>query len=183
VEPDTIVTLLNRMDQSSDAGAVCPYTPMTWPLPDPAMLADAWKNGTLHGGKPVDPDAAEVSVEYPAGAAMLVRRSFVRGMHFFDERYGNNWSDLELCWQLKNAGKKIVVLPRAKVTEISLAAEPDALSSADSIIGAGAYVGKHHGMLAGVSFRLGAIVHSLLHFNLGRCVALITGQKVDGSQA
>ena len=52
----------------------------------------------------------------PRGAPLMVRKLFLRGMNYFDERYGEYWSDLELCWQLRNAGKSILVLPQVRVT-------------------------------------------------------------------
>jgi GT2 family glycosyltransferase len=104
-------------------------------------------------------------------------------MRYFDERFGEHWSDLELCWQLRSAGKKIVMLPQVRVFySESPSAAPDYVDSADSAIGAAAYLGKHYGMASGLGLRVSAILHALTQLNFKLLGALVAGQKIDGTQ-
>jgi hypothetical protein len=120
----------------------------------------------------------------------MVRRRFLTGMRYLDERYGQYWWDLELCWQLKSAGRKILVLTDVAVTYLHPEAQPqDAIDSADRALGAATYVGKHSGFAAGMRLRTGAALYSLgqalsFHdpgFNFRRFTAIVSGQKIDGT--
>ena len=111
----------------------------------------------------------EVAVDYAPGAPILVRRLFLRGMNYFDERYGDYWPDLELCWQLRNAGKSILVLPQVRVRYGTPApVQRDTVHAADCTLGAAAYLGKHFGSGAGLKFRMSAVFgHSYAHNSHG----------------
>jgi GT2 family glycosyltransferase len=183
VEPDTIATLAARLDMDENIGAVCPYIEKAYPLPSPAELKEAWKSGSLPRAQKVDLDAPEVAVEYPMAAPMLVRRGFIKGMNYFDQRFGDHWTDLELCWQLQSAGKKILVLPRTVVTrkhQASLRLN-DATEMSDAATGAAAYISKHYGTGAGLAFRLSAALSALGSFNFKLLSGVVTGEKIDGT--
>ena len=182
VEPDTIQRLADRLELTDSTGAVTPYTDKWYRMPDAEALDAACTAGELPDPQPVPSDAEEVSVDYPQGAPLMVRKLFVRGMNYFDERYGDYWSDLELCWQLKNAGKSILVLPKIHVRYGTPApSERDTVHLADCILGASAYLGKHFGSSVGLKFRVGKVAGSLLRGQFSRVSALVSGQKVDGT--
>ena len=182
VEPDTIQRLADRLEATDSVGAVTPFIERWFSLPDAAALAEACVSGELPNPQSVPSTADEVSVDYPAGAPMMVRKLFLRGMNYFDERYGEYWSDLELCWQLRNAGKTILVLPRLHVTYGTPAPrEQDTVHMADCTLGAAAYLGKRHGTGAGLKFRLSAAAGALVRAQFSRLSALVSGQKVDGT--
>jgi GT2 family glycosyltransferase len=163
---------------------VCAYSEIVYPLPSAASLKTAWMTGTLPGAMQIDPSSPEVIVEYPRGAPILVWRRFLSGMRYFDERFGDHWADLELCWQLRSAGKKVVMLPHVRVSYLREAAvTTDYVDRADSAIGAAAYLGKHYGMPSGLGFRLSAVVHALTRLDFKLLGALVSGQKIDGTQA
>ena len=182
VQPDTVATLATRLESSESVGAVCPYIPRWYRLPDAGGLKAACGSGDLPGAQAVTEDQTEVAVEYAPDAPILVRRLFVRGMNYFDEQYGDHWSDLELAWQLRNAGKSILVLPHVRVT-YNEAPEPerDTVHRADCILGASAYLGKHFGTGSGLGFRVSAALGALAGGQFGLLSALISGQKVDGT--
>ena len=130
----------------------------------------------------VPANAAEVAIDYPPGAPVLTRKLFLRGMNYFDERYGDYWSDLELCWQLRNAGKTILCLPQVTVRYGQAPArENDTVHRADCTVGAAAYLGKHVGSGAALQFRFRAALGALFRAQLSLVSALVSGQKVDGS--
>jgi GT2 family glycosyltransferase len=184
VQPDTIARLLARIADDESVGAVCPYSESVYTLPNPDALKTAWRSGQLARAQAIDTAAQEVDVDYPMGSPMLVRRSFLKGMNYFDERLGEHWADLELCWQLRSAGKKNLVLPAVRV---SRTAQPktvfsDVIESADSAAGAAAYISKHYGFGAGLGFRLRAMLGALGAFDMKLLSALISGRKIDGTQ-
>ena len=114
---------------------------------------------------------------------MLVRRGFVKGMNYFDERLGEQWTDLELCWQLRSAGKRIIVLPKIRVSVEPREEFSGVIESADSAAGAAAYISKHYGAGAGFGFRFSAMLHALGAFDMKLLSALVSGRRIDGTQA
>lgn len=182
VEPDTIVRLAGRLEESESTGAVLPFASRWFRLPDAEGLAYACERGELPNPQPVPEGPSEVAIDYAPGAPILVRRLFLRGMNYFDERYGENWPDLELCWQLRNAGKSILVLPQVRVRYGTPAPEQtDTVHAVDCTLGAAAYLGKHFGSSAGLKFRMSAVFAALFRAQFSRVSALISGQKVDGT--
>lgn len=183
VSPDTIARLLERLEARTDAGAVCPKVDVSYPLPGPDALANMWKTGVFPGPQTVDTEAGEVEVDFPRGAPILVRRKFIAGMNYFDERFGDFGPYLELCWQIRNAGKKILVIPGITV-QGGEALEPskDTVALADRAIGSAVYVGKHFGAGSGIGFRVKAALAALTSFNFGLLTAIASGQKIDGTQ-
>jgi GT2 family glycosyltransferase len=192
VRPDTVQRLADRLESEPDIGAVTPYTPIAYPLPDAALLKQAISSGALPGGRSVDRSLGQVAVDYPAGAPLLLRRGFLQGMRYLDERFGQYWWDAELCYQIRSAGKKILVVTDVEVDHSRPESRPsgDAVDAADWAGGAAAYAGKHFGFMSGLGIRLGsafgalgrAIVFSSPGYNFKRFTALLGGQKVDGTQ-
>jgi hypothetical protein len=125
-----------------------------------------------------------VPVEYPGIDALMVRKQFVKSMNYFDERYGQFWADADLAMQVRRAQKKIRLYPQIRAT-YSPEADPlagDRLLAADRTVGAAAFLGKYHGFMAGVSFRLGALLRALSRLDLWQFLAIASGRKLDGSQ-
>jgi GT2 family glycosyltransferase len=205
--PDTVSRLAAVLDESPEAGAAAPLlvnakgevVSRAYPLPTRESLQVAWREGELPGALPIDTGAERVEVEYLGRKALMVRRQFVKGMNYFDERYGQHWADAELAFQIRHAGKKTYLLPGLRAIDHSDEAEfpwqPQQLAtlSADCALGAAAYVGKHYSFMTGVGFRVSVIVHSFAQFlmslfkgnagfQLKRLIAVVSGQKVDGSQ-
>jgi len=124
-----------------------------------------------------------VDVAYPGMDALLVRKQFVRGMNFFDERFGHYWADADLAAQVRRAGKKIRLYTGIRAT-YHAAPDPlagDPLAEVDCISGAAALLSKYGG--GGFPFRLGAALSALGRFDIGRFSKILNGKKLDGSQA
>lgn len=119
---------------------------------------------------------------YASLDALMVRKTFVRGMNYFDERYGHYWADLDLAMQARRASKKIRVYPGIRAVRHPgtdpVASEP--LAKADRILGAAAFLGKYG--MGGTGLRIGAAIGALTSFNFGLFSALLSGQKLDGTQ-
>jgi hypothetical protein len=58
----------------------------------------------------------------------------------------------------------------------------DTLLTADRVNGTSVYLGKHFGFLSGLTFRIGQILRALVSFRFPLVMALVSGEKVDGSQ-
>lgn len=192
VEPDTVAALADRLEPESNLVAVCPLLvdPSGQPashihtIPTREQLTAASRGAPLPD---VRLDLAEESlpVEYPGLEATMVRKVFVRGMNYFDERYGHYWADLDLAMQARRAAKKMQLYPgiHAIWHHAPDPLEGESLAAADRITGAAGFLGKYQGFGASLGFRLGAAFSALGRFDLGGFAAILGGQKLDGSQA
>ncbi|MGA3202458.1 MAG: glycosyltransferase [Bryobacteraceae bacterium] len=187
VRPDTVQKLADRLENESDAAAVCPL--LVDENGEPASRVYKLPTAETFKGEmqPValDLKAESVNVEYPGRDALLVRKQFVKGMNFFDERYGQFWADADLAMQIRRGAKKIRLYPAIQCVrhaDTSPAATEGVLA-ADRAGGAAAFIGKYYGFMAGLGFRIGAILRALGHFDFKQVIALVSGGKIDGSQA
>jgi GT2 family glycosyltransferase len=187
VLPDTVARLADRVDEDASSAAVCPLLIDTAGQPASRVYRIPSKEDLAAGALPplsVDAGQESIAVEYASRDALLVRKGFLRGMNYFDERFGEHWADLDLAMQIRRAGKKIRLFPDIRATfhagEDPL--EGDAVAESDRIIGAAAFLGKYDGFFAGFTFRLAAILKALLAFDFRRLGLLMSGAKM-GSQA
>jgi GT2 family glycosyltransferase len=187
VLPTTIPSLLASLEADPETVAVCPFLVDTqthpaqqfFRLPTPATGLDL---------TPVAVDkAAEVfPVEYATFHAFLVRKFFVKGINYLDERYGDSWADAELCYQIRRVSRKTLALPQ--VTALYTPGSPYAESArtiraADRVHGAAVFFSKHYGFSTGLLFRVKAILKALFTLRIPLFAALISGAKIDGSQS
>jgi O-antigen biosynthesis protein len=186
VQPDTIPKLAAALEEDSEATAAGPL------LLDPggqpvSKFARIPAPGIIDAVAP-SPDLTQdsVVVEYPGLQALLVRKQFIRGMNYFDERHlGHYWADADLAMQSRRAGKKIRLYPSIHAT-LHPEADPlegDPLAEADRTLGAAAFLGKYYGFFTGLNFRLTSIFKTLGRFDFRLLGYLVRGQKLDGSQS
>ena len=178
VQANTVILLADALDAETETVAVCPQlTGAThiYGLPDPANVARVPATPDLSSPNPV--------VEYATLDAVMVRKSFIVAMNYFDQRYGHYWVDAELAMQIRRAGKKIRLYPAIKATYHS-APDPldgESIAATDRLLGAAEYAGKYGGGSFGM--RMGAAFSALGRFDFGAFMGLLSGQKLDGSQA
>lgn len=184
---DTVSRLADRLDEDSSLAAVCPLLIDTSGQPAPRAYriptAEDFAAGTLREVS-IDPQQESIVAEYASRDALLVRKQFVRGINYFDERFGEHWADLDLAIQIRRGGKKIRVYPAVQAT-LHPGDDPlegDAVAEVDRITGAAEFLGKYDGFFAGFKFRMAAIFKALLAFDFKRMGLLIGGEKM-GSQA
>ncbi len=130
---------------------------------------------------PAEPSRSE-PVEYPGCFALLIRKSFLKGMNFLDQRYGELWSDAEIAAQVKSAGRRILRTAEAEGIlhpEQPKRLDPGLLES-DWHSGAAVYLKKHH--RGGLGHSVGAAFTSLLGGKLGLTRRILSGDKFDGTQ-
>jgi GT2 family glycosyltransferase len=193
VAPDTVARLAERLDAEPSVTGACPLlvdgdgkpVARTRPFPDRQSLAQVRGGGELAWTAiPQDTLSQErFAVLYPGREALLVRKRFVAGMNYFDERFGEYWADADLAIKIRKAGRKLEMYPVIRATWHAPEAAPnDTIHKSDRILGAAALVGKHDGFFAGFSFRIAAMFGSLMRFDFALLAALAGGKKV-GSQA
>jgi GT2 family glycosyltransferase len=205
VAPETIPSLARKLVEDSAAAAVCPLlldregntVPAYRPLPSVAELSKASRTAQKPPGATPDLSSDAVPVEYPDDAALLVRKTFLKGMNYFDERYGEHWSDAELCWQIRRASRKILLLPGVRAVYDTARAQGTAegssaraLLAADATIGASVYIRRRQGLFAGLRFRLATLLSAVglllaardPGFQFALVKYLVSGQKIDGTQ-
>ena len=113
-EKDAIAKLIAALESSPEASAVVPQllntsgepANFTRDLPAPGNLRPPLRQ----------PAASETTLAFPSFQAFLVRMTFLRGMNFLDQRFGDSWADAEICFQINHAGKKILWAKDAKAT-------------------------------------------------------------------
>jgi GT2 family glycosyltransferase len=186
VLPTTVPALLAKLESDSEAVAVAPLLVDT----EAKQAAQFFRLPTPQTGielKPVaiDTSAEAVPVEYATFQALLVRKYFVKGINYLDERYGEFWSDAELCFQIRRASRKTLVLPQvtALFTRSSpYSASAETILAADRVHGAAVYFAKHYGFITGLLFRIKATLKALFTLRLPLFAAIASGSKIDGSQ-
>lgn len=204
VAPDTISRLMTRFDELGEA-AVSPLlvdpsgkaVPQVRKLPERTQLWQAWQDDDGLPASVPDSSGPPVAVEYPGRKAVLIRRAFLKGMNYFDEKYGEWGGDLELAFQIRHAGRKALLLPDVKVVDHAAEEAPRNWSSgqratiaADRLNGVTHFLGKRLGFFASLLLKLQAVMVTLLRaltlqnpgYNWNLLLAMIGGQKIDGSQ-
>jgi GT2 family glycosyltransferase len=123
-------------------------------------------------------------VLYPGREALMVRKKFVTGMNYFDERFGEYWADADLAMQIRKAGRKIRLFPGIRVIWHGAGRVDfnDGAHQSDRILGAALLLGKHTGFMAGFGFRWAAISSALIRGDFSLFSALLGGNKL-GSEA
>lgn len=191
LKPDALVRLLRRIEEDDEAGAVCPLledasgkpVPQAYRMPDRDLLQEACTSGRMPLAAVRVGDGSEpVPVEYASRSAIMVRKQFVQGMNYFDERYGHYWGDAELAFQIRKASKKTLILPAARAVWHAFDEPKSKKLEADRWVGASAFLSKHYGFGAGFSFIFAATLKALFSFNFGLFMPLMTSQKIDGNQ-
>lgn len=216
VRPETVELLAAKLDADPSVVIACPLIvdragrPVSHvgDLPALERLYQAWRRGdcwspTLPGTAPVQPEAlnaAEVVTGAADPRAMLVRAQFLRGMNYFDEKYGQFGSNLQLFAQISTAAKRIVILTAAKAVSgegedvwkpSDTAARADLCADyAAGLIryarywGLGPSLGMRLKVLAGALLGTVAALVTLgdLGFRMAVLTRVLSGAKIDGAQ-
>ena len=176
VQPATVNILADALDANADAAAVCPMLVDSEGKPAPQL-------GTLPPTGAWRPAAAgpTVAVEFPRGAALMLRVFFIKAIRQIDERYGQFGSDADLAAEIRRASRKILLVPSACVRHEGRSAY-SAVERADFLNSRAVFLGKYHGMAAGLQARIAAVLGPLVRFEFGELKYTIAGAKIDGTQ-
>jgi hypothetical protein len=178
VEPPVVMRLADVLDAHDEAGAVCPLLVDAEGHPAPQLGAlppdGQWRPAEVSGSDPV-------AVEYPRGAAVMMRVRLITAIRQIDERYGQFGGDADLAEQIGRANKKILLVPDVKVRHYGSEGYTDS-ERADFLLARAAFLGKYQGFGAGLQARLAAIFGPLFGLRFGELGRTISGQKIDGTQ-
>jgi len=177
VEPAAVRLLAETLDANADAAAACPLLVDDGGKPAPQLgslpPSGEWRPAREAGSEPA-------AVEYPRGAALMVRVFLIKAMRQIDERYGQFGSDADIAAQIRRAAKKILLVPAARARHQG--GTPDARERADFLLGRAVFMGKYLGFAAGLKARLASVFGPLAGFRLGELKYTLAGQKIDGTQ-
>ena len=178
LEQRAVVILADALDSNSDAGAVCPLLIDQGQNPAP-QLGDLpptgqWRPAQITGTAPIP-------VDYPRGAALMIRVFLIKSIRQIDEHYGQFGADADLTAQIRRGGKKILLLPEARAYhQGSTGYSP--IERADFQNARAVFLGKYQGFGASLQARIGAVLGALAGFRLGELKYALSGQKIDGTQ-
>jgi len=184
IEPGTVLRLAEVLDAQSDVAAVCPLLVDGEGRPAPQLGKlppdGEWRPAQSSGNEP--PAGKEpIVVEYPRGAALMMRVFLIKAIRQIDERYGQFGSDADLATQIRRGGKKILLVPTVRARHRGRD-EYTPFERADFRLGMAVFLGKYQGFGAGLRARLAAVFSPLLSFQFGELKYTLAGQKIDGTQ-
>jgi N-acetylglucosaminyl-diphospho-decaprenol L-rhamnosyltransferase len=177
---EAVTRLADFLEARADVAGVCP------------LLTDASGNPVPQARAlptPSDPDPAlglpedleENAVGCVSGAALMFRSFFLRALRHVDERYGTYGSSIELCAQMRSANKKVVILHSVTAIHESEASPvPPGALAGDRAAGTAAFLGKHHGFVSALIYRLKTALMALVTFRFSVLAGAVSGQKIDG---
>ena len=178
VEPQTALRLAEALDAHADAAAACPLLVDAEGRPAPQL-------GTLPPGagyRPAQPVGSDPEpVEYPRGAAVMMRVFAIKAIRQIDERYGQFGADADLAAQIGRASKRILLVPAARVLHLGAGTKSD-LERADALQGQAVFVDKYAGFVSGLGVRLLTGLRLLFTFQWGILRHALAGRKIDGAQ-
>ena len=181
IAPNSVMELAGRLDAEADVTVVCPLernalgetVGRSFALPTPDELSTRVSTGEWPMANGPD---------FPAGAPFMIRRQAIVQINYLDEkRYGQFGADLDLFYQLKRGGRRVVlatdvpVLVSTRPTELAAGSDP-----VDIAHGAATYAGKWHGFGAGLGMRLKFALSRLGSLDFGGFLGVLTGSKTDG---
>ena len=178
VYPGTAIWLAGTLDSNPTAAAVCPLLVDADGQPAP-QLGNLPPDGEWFAFEPSLGLAQPV--QYPRGAALMMRVYVIRAVRQIDERYGQFGADADLAAQILRASKQILLDPAAHVRHHGSTAY-SAQERADFLLGRAVFMGKYLGFGAGLRARLAAVFGPLLSFRWGELRYTLPGQKIDGTQ-
>jgi len=121
-------------------------------------------------------------VEYPRGAALMMRVFLIKAIRQIDERYGQFGSDADLATQIRRGSKKILLIPSVRVRHDGRSSYTS-FERADFLLGRAVFLGKYEGFAAGLRARIAAVLGPLFSFRFGELKYTLSGQKIDGTQS
>ena len=178
VEVGTVTRLADVLDSNPDAAAACPLLVDAEGRPAPQLGSlppdGKWRPADVSWNEPV-------AVEYPRGAALMMRVFLIKAIRQIDERYGQFGGDADLAAQILKASKKILLAPDARARHDGSPGY-SAAERADFLLARAVFLEKYRGFGAGLKARLSAILEPLFSFRFSEFSKTIGGQKIDGTQ-
>jgi len=181
IEPGTVAKLMARLDNESDVTVACPLelnsasqvVGLCYALPTPAELSTRVTSGVWPMAQGTD---------FPAGAPFMIRRQAIVQINYLDQKsYGQFGGDLDLFYQVKRGGRRVVLAEEAPV--LVTTRPPELAQGSDPVDiahGAATYIGKWFGFGAGLGMRLKFALGRLASLDFGGFAGVLMGAKTDG---
>jgi GT2 family glycosyltransferase len=182
ISSEAVGRLADYLETHPEAGAVCPL--LTDAAGQPVAQVRALPTPAATDPPLQVPGVAsdEIVAECVSGAALMFRAFFVRALRQIDERYGDYGSSIELCAQMRRAGKKIVILRTVQaVHENADAPVSQSMLEGDRVAGTAVFLAKHHGFFSSLVYRVKTALVALFTFRFSVLSGAISGQKIDGT--
>jgi GT2 family glycosyltransferase len=119
VEPDALEKLVEAAEADPGAGLLAP---VIHDFDPPRAIWFAGSTLDLRRGAAWHDNARQPSreespyeVPWATGCAMLIRARLLREIGGFDDRYFLSWEDVDLSVRVRNAGQRLMVVPRARI--------------------------------------------------------------------
>ena len=172
ITPETLEVLAATLDAEPLTGAVCPLltSPQVSELPSKAL-----PEPPLRFAKPGE------RVPCASVDAIMFRSFFLRALRQIDERYGDYGAAIELCQQVRRAGKTILIHPTATAVCRPAIVATGAAQDADRELGISRFLSKHQGFWTGISYLIQRVFAALFSFSLKKAWLLISQTKIDGN--
>lgn len=178
---EAVSHLADFLETHPDVGGVCPLLTDASGNPVPQARALPTPSNPDPDLRPAE-DSEVDTVECTSGAAIMFRAFFLRALRQVDERYGAYGSSIEICAQMRRAAKKVVILHSVTAIHENVASEvPPGALAGDRAAGTAAFLGKHHGFLSGLLYRVKTALGALVTFRFSVLAGAISGQKIDGT--
>ena len=178
VEPQSALRLAEALDAHPDAAAACPLLVDAEGHPAP-QLGTLPPRGEYRPAQPAGADPE--TVEYPRGAALMMRVFAIKAIRQIDERYGQFGADADLATQIRRASKKTLLIPAARVLHRGAQTKSD-LERADALQGQAVFTEKYAGFVSGLRTRVLTALRLLFTFQWGILRHVLAGRKIDGAQ-
>jgi GT2 family glycosyltransferase len=177
VEPSAVSLLADTLDATPEAAAACPL--LITPDGSPAPQLGSFPPNVYW--RPAQPSTAPVAVDYPRGAALMMRIIRIKAIRQIDEHYGQFGADADLAMQIRKASQKIFLVPAARVKHQGRQAYT-AAEQADLLLAQAVFQDKYYGFSGGLRARLTAIFQPLFSFRFSILRNTLSSQKIDGTQ-
>jgi hypothetical protein len=183
ISGEAVDKLADYLESHPEAGAVSPLltddagnpVPQMRALPTPSVTDPALQ-------VPADNGADEIVTECVSGAAVMFRSFFIRALRQIDERYGDYGPSIDLCAQIRRAGKKVVILRNVHAVHEALRSPvPEAMLQSDRVVGTAVFLAKHHGFASSLLYRAKTALGALFTFRFSALSGAIGGAKIDGA--
>jgi GT2 family glycosyltransferase len=177
ISGDGVTKLADHLEENQETGAVCPLL----------VRGGAPAAQTRSLPSPSDPDpvltpAGSAPPECVSGAAIMFRTFFLRALRQIDERYGNYGNAIELCYQVKQANRRIAILPDVTAEhEASESPMSKATLDGDRAAGTALFLSRHHGFIAGLLYRIRTGLAALFTFRFKTVSGAFSGAHIDGT--
>lgn len=120
VAPDAARRLVEALDAGPDVALA---GPAVYDMRRPGVLSNAGgrlslargRTWHLHEGLARPPATAPYEVDYCEGCAVMVRAEDLRAQGGFDPAYVAYWEDVDWCLTARGRGRRVIVVPEARV--------------------------------------------------------------------